>query len=82
MQNEAVWMATLVLSRGVAVPVAVHEAKNGWNVVPSKPLQAPEMLIFTAEYLHCGKRTQNASEASPFRNNLGGLLAKIFPFIV
>ena len=40
-QNEAVWMATLVLSRGVAVPVAVHEGKDGWNALPSKLLQAP-----------------------------------------
>jgi hypothetical protein len=60
-QNEAVWMATLVLSRGVAVPVAVHEAKNGCHAVPSRPLQSPGMLIFTAEYSYAGKRTQYPS---------------------
>jgi hypothetical protein len=41
-----------------AVPVAVHEAKNGRNAVPSRPLQAPGMLISTAEYSLVGKRTQ------------------------
>ena len=57
-QNEAVWMTTLVLSRGVAVPVAVHEAKNGGNAVLSKLLQAPEVPTSTAEYSSAGKRTQ------------------------
>ena len=47
--NEAVWMATLALSRGVAVPVAVHEGKDGRNTVLSRPLQAPEKAISTAE---------------------------------
>lgn len=56
--NEAVWMTTLALSRGVAVPVAVHEGKDGCNAVLSKPLQAPGMLISTAEYSYAGKRTQ------------------------
>jgi hypothetical protein len=33
-----------------AVPVAVHEAKNGRNAVFSRPLQAPERLVPTTEY--------------------------------
>lgn len=32
--------------------------KNGSNVVPSRPLRAPGVRIFTAEYSHTGKRAQ------------------------
>ena len=56
--NEAIWMATFALSLEAAVPVAVHEAKNGWNAVPSKPLQAPAVPTSTVEYSVSGKRTQ------------------------
>ena len=56
--KEAAWMATLVLWRGVTVPVAVHEGIFGRNVARSRPLQASGMLISTAEYSVSGERTQ------------------------
>jgi hypothetical protein len=33
-----------------AVPVAIHEVKDGRNVVLSRPLQAPEKPISTVEH--------------------------------
>ncbi len=56
--EEACGDGPLALSQAAAVPVVVHEAKNGWKAVPSRSPQAPGMLIFTAEYFHYGKRTQ------------------------
>jgi hypothetical protein len=48
-RNEAISMATLALSRGATVPVAVHEGTYGRKTLLSRPLQAPEKPITTAE---------------------------------
>jgi hypothetical protein len=53
----------LLFHEVAAVPIAVHKAKHGRNVVPSKPLQSPGVPTSTAEYSVCGKRTQMDGEA-------------------
>lgn len=47
------------------MPVAVHEANNGHNAIPSRLFHAPEMLIFTAEYSSVGQRTQYLNDPDP-----------------
>jgi len=48
----------LLFCEAAAVPVAVYEGKYGRNLLFSRPLQALEKTIPTAEYFHAEKRTQ------------------------
>jgi hypothetical protein len=52
----------LLFREKVAVTVAVHEGKYGRILLLSRPLQALEKALPTAEPFHVGKRTQMKAE--------------------